>query len=84
MTLTWFEAKNILQKASIGIVPRQGWPIKNSELKLIKDLGGETEVLPLEIPASASSSINNEASLSQIPSAILSILKEKNLYGRTL
>ena len=78
---TWFEAKKVLSKALIGIVPRQGWPINSTELKVIKKMGGRVTVLPLDIPAAASSAIHSNPHLSYIPKAILPILKEKNLYG---
>ena len=32
---TWFEAKKVLMEAEIGVVPRLGWPIKGTELKVI-------------------------------------------------
>ena len=78
---TWFEAKKVLSKAGIGVVPRQGWPINSTELKAITKMGGEITVLPLDIPAAASSEIHSNRHLSYIPKAILPILKEKNLYG---
>ena len=78
---TWFEAKKVLSKAGIGVVPRQGWPINSTELKAIRKMGGKVTVLPLDIPAAASSEIHSNPHLSYIPKAILPILKEKNLYG---
>ena len=78
---TWFEAKKVLMEAEIGVVPRLGWPIKGTELKVITNLGGNVTVLPLDIPAAASSAIHSNPHLSYIPKAILPILKEKNLYG---
>ncbi|KGG14795.1 MULTISPECIES: nicotinate-nucleotide adenylyltransferase [unclassified Prochlorococcus] len=77
----WFEAKNVLSKAQLGIVPRQGWPMSNTDLKPIYDLGGVIKILPLNIPDTASSDIHTQQLLSQIPKAILPILKQKNLYG---
>ncbi len=78
---TWHEAKNLVKKASLGIVPREGWPLNKADLQLIHDLGGQTEVLPLKIPATASSAVRCQPILSQIPEAILPILQQKNLYG---
>ena len=78
---TWFEAKKVLMEAEIGVVPRLGWPIKGTELKVITNMGGNVNVLPLDIPAAASSVIHSKLHLSYIPKAILPILKKKNLYG---
>ncbi|AAQ00642.1 MULTISPECIES: nicotinate-nucleotide adenylyltransferase [Prochlorococcus] len=77
----WFEAKNVLQHAQLGIVPREGWPIGNSNLEKIKEMGGTPILLPLKIPETASSTIHNHLLFSQIPKALLPILKKKNLYG---
>ena len=77
----WFKAKSILTTANLGIVPRQGWPLKDAELQLIKDMGGKANILPLKVPNTASSRIHSQPTLAQIPKAILPILREKNLYG---
>ena len=80
---TWVEAKKVLMEAEIGVVARLGWPIKGTELKVITNMGGNVTVLPLDIPAAASSAIHSNPHLSYIPKAILPILKEKNLYGNS-
>ena len=77
---TWFEAKDIFKKSQIGIVPRKGWPLKSSELQTIKDMGGKSLLLPLTIPNTASSDIKTQHIFSQVPEAILSIIKQKKLY----
>ena len=77
----WVKAKDLIKKAHIGIVPRYGWPIDEHELKKIHQMGGQTSLLPLDIPPSASSAIHNGPNVSQIPKAILPILKRKQLYG---
>ncbi len=77
----WVKAKDVIKTAHIGIVPRYGWPIDAHELKRIHQMGGQTSLLPLDIPPSASSAIHNATNLSQIPKAILPILKRKQLYG---
>ena len=78
---SWFQAKHLLEKARIGIAPREGWPVSQTHIKRIESLGGQIELLPLAIPATASSRIRNKKELAQIPSAVLSMLLEQNLYG---
>ncbi len=78
---TWLRSKDLLKKARLGIAPREGWPIQKLAIKTIKDLGGEIDLLPLNIPATASSSIRNKPKVVDIPKAILPILIQKNLYG---
>ncbi len=78
---TWASAEVLLTKARIGIVPRQGWPLKIEHLNKIKSLGGEIEVLPVNIPNTASSKVRSQTKLEQIPSSILPMLLKDNLYG---
>ena len=73
--------KLLMKKARIAIAPRQGWPINKGDLKILQDLGGQIDVLPLQIPASASSELRHNPDLAQIPKEILSLLFEQNLYG---
>ncbi len=80
---TWANAKDLLKKARIGIAPREGWPIKKSQLQKIESLGGQIDLLPLKIPGTASSEIREKPQVTQIPEAILPILQEENLYGLT-
>ncbi len=77
----WQAAKGILKKSSIGIVPRQGWPINTKAIQAIQDMGGNINLLPLDIPATSSSAIHNKLILSHIPEVILPIIRKKNLYG---
>ncbi len=78
---TWYKASDIFKKSYLGIVPRKGWPLDNNELQKIKGMGGKSILLPLTIPETASSTIKEQQIFSQVPKAILPILKEKKLYG---
>ncbi len=78
---TWNQISQVLQKAHLGIAPRNGWPINKIDLQKLKELGGKIDILPLEIPTTSSSSIRSMARKSDIPQAILPTLIQKNLYG---
>ena len=78
---TWSHAQDILKRARLGIAPRAGWPINETNLIQLKDLGGRIDVLPLKIPDTSSSTIRDMTKISHIPKAILPILIKKNLYG---
>ena len=77
----WFKAKSVLRTAQLGIVPRQGWPLEATELQHLEDMGGRFNIIPLKIPNTASSNIYSQPVLSQVPSSIVPILRQKNLYG---
>jgi len=77
----WLNADQVLTSARIAIAPRKGWPLQKDHLLRLKSLGGQIEVLPLNIPATASSDIRHETTTSQIPKSVLRILLQQNLYG---
>ncbi len=77
----WIKANEFLQKTSLGIAPREGWPINKSDVNKIKSLGGKIDLLPLKIPSASSSEARSNPKIQKIPSAVFSILLEQNLYG---
>tara|TARA_B100000965_G_scaffold404615_1_gene435928 strand:- start:2157 stop:2744 length:588 start_codon:yes stop_codon:yes gene_type:complete len=77
----WLNAKSILNKAKIAIANRDGWPLSDIQLKEIKKLGGEVELLPFDIPESSSSKFREKPQEKLIPSELIPILVKENLYG---
>ena len=77
----WENPKAVMKKARLGIAPRAGWPLQIDHLQNLKSLGGKIDLLPLEIPASASSEARYHPNISQIPKSILPMILEQNLYG---
>ncbi len=77
----WSQAKRIVKKAQIGIVPRKGWPVDQQQLEDLELLGGKINLLPLKIPYASSTNFRDKKQSDIIPSSILEILHEKNLYG---
>ena len=78
---SWVRAKDLLQKARLGIVPRVSWPINESDLTKLRQMGAIIDILPLNIPMTASSEIRKKPQSCHIPQAILPILMKENLYG---
>ncbi|QNG28186.1 nicotinate-nucleotide adenylyltransferase [Synechococcus sp. HK01-R] len=79
----WKDASTLLGHCRLAIVPRQGWPLQDAELKRLRSLGGRLEILPLGIPGTASSEIRSRAAASQIPDALEPLLLKHNFYGFT-
>jgi len=77
----WLNAKSILNKATIAIAMRDGWPISDQQLEEIKKLGGEVDLLPFRIPKSSSSNFRERPQEDLIPKELIPILLEENLYG---
>ena len=77
----WLNAKSILNQATIAIAMRDGWPISDNQLKEIKKLGGEIDLLPFNIPESSSSKFREKPQEILIPQELVPLLLEENLYG---
>ena len=77
----WLNAKSILNKATIAIAMRDGWPISDNQLEEIKKLGGRIDLLPFHIPKSSSSKFREKPQEVLIPQELVPLLIEENLYG---
>ena len=77
----WLNAKSIINKATIAIAMRDGWPISDKQLEEIKNLGGEIDLLPFNIPESSSSKFRERPQEILLPEELLPLLLEENLYG---
>ncbi|WP_269606829.1 nicotinate-nucleotide adenylyltransferase [Prochlorococcus marinus] len=77
----WLNAKSILNKATIAIAMRDGWPISDQQLVEIKKLGGEVDLLPFHIPESSSSEFRERPQELLVPQELVPLLLEENLYG---
>ena len=77
----WENPKAILNMARIGITLREGWPLEKEHISNLQSLGGKIDLLPLNIPSSASSQIRREPKLSEMPDSILPVVLEHKLYG---
>ena len=77
----WYQAQQLLGQCRLAVVPRQGWALQESDLEQLRQLGGKVELLPLAIPASASSQIRHHPSPEQVPPALWPELVKHNLYG---
>ena len=62
----WYRAAELLQRCRLAVVPRSGFALSGDALEAIRALGGRAELLPLAVPASASSAIRRQPSPDQI------------------
>ncbi len=77
----WYRAEQWLGQCRLAVVPRQGWALQQADLGRLRQLGARVEVLPLTIPASASSQIRHHPSPELVPAALWPALVKHNLYG---
>jgi len=78
---TWYAVQAILSRCRLAVVPRHGWPLEAAQLDGLRQRGGELDILPLEIPATASSLIRLHPDPELVPEELWPMLREQNLYG---
>ncbi|WP_392351005.1 nicotinate-nucleotide adenylyltransferase [Parasynechococcus sp.] len=77
----WKQADQILQRCTLAIAPREGWPLEAASIETLTALGGHVMPLDLSIPASASSTIRQAPLAEDIPTSVWPLLLKHNLYG---
>jgi nicotinate-nucleotide adenylyltransferase len=78
---SWKQAEAVLKACVLAIAPRAGWPLQTEQLARLAELGGRVVILPLQVPATASSTVRQAPDPAQLPAALLPLLLEHNLYG---
>lgn len=83
----WREADVWLPGCRLAVAPRQGWPVAAADLQELERRGARLELLPLEIPASASSTLRTGfaqaegPAASELPAELWPVVLQHNLYG---
>ena len=77
----WYQAQQLLGQCRLAVVPRQGWALQEADLDRLRQLGARVELLPLTVPASASSQIRHHPSPELVPPALWPELVKHKLYG---
>jgi len=77
----WYQAQQLLGQCRLAVVPRQGWALQEADLDRLRQLGARVELLPLAVPASASSQIRHHPSPELVPPALWPELIKHKLYG---
>lgn len=77
----WYAVDAILRRCRVAVVPRHGWPVQRGEMEGLRRRGGDLDLLPLEIPATASSQIRLHPDPELVPEELWPVLRAQNLYG---
>ena len=80
----WREARRLLTRCQLAIAPRVGWNLEPVDLERLRRLGASLHVLPLRIPATASSTLRAStaaADAQQLPAELWPLLLQHNPYG---
>lgn len=77
----WRQVEEVLARCTLAVAPRRGWNLEERDLERLRRHGARIEVLPLQIPASASSRIRDRADPELVPDELWPVLLKHNLYG---
>ena len=77
----WRRSAEWLPGCPVAIAPRQGWPLEQSAVERLRQLGAQPQILELEVPASASSGLRACGDSSQLPAELLPLLRQQDPYG---
>jgi nicotinate-nucleotide adenylyltransferase len=61
----WRQVAGLLGGCRLAIAPRGGWPLRAEELEALRRLGARIELLDLQVPATASSHVRQQATSAQ-------------------
>ena len=81
----WRQADQLLANVRLAVAPRQGWPLRQVDLERLRQRGAKIELLPLQIPASASRLVRQapggQPDPSLVPAELWPLLCRHRLYG---
>jgi len=77
----WYAVEAILARCRLAVVTRLGWPVATTDLEALRRQGGTVDLLPLQVPATASSAIRRDLEPELVPRELWSMLQQRNLYG---
>jgi nicotinate-nucleotide adenylyltransferase len=77
----WYAADALLAACRLAVVPRLGWPLDALQINGLVQRGARVELLPLQIPATASSQLRLHPDPQLIPAELWPELRKRNLYG---
>ena len=77
----WRGAAQWLPGCRLAIAPRQGWLLQEDDLRRLRQLGAEIEILRLRIPATASSGVRACPAPEQVPAELHPLLRRHDPYG---
>lgn len=77
---SWYKIEELLKKAKILIVPRAGYPLSNSELHSLDELGSNYSIAEFQVPAVSSTSYRQNGDDTLLTQSVAQYIKAKNLY----
>ena len=79
----WYKSSELLRCCCLAVIPRHNGPPQEQAMARLAAAGARLEVLPLRIPAVASSQIRQRPDPALVPKEVLPLLVSRRLYGFT-
>ena len=77
---TWYQAKELLERVELLVIPRPGYAISDDAIDRIEQLGGRLEIADLITPNVSSSDYRNAFDAKAVPNVIQTYIAQEQLY----
>ena len=77
----WYRIEELLQKVSLVIVPRTGYPIKKEDIQALESLGGKCRIADITVPDISSSAFRISRDKNVVTPPIQNYIKQEKLYA---
>ena len=79
----WKNFDKIAKEVSFFIISREGYPVESNTLKILETYKVKFKISNIKIPDSSSSNFRLNFNSSNLPTSLIDIVKENNLYEST-
>ena len=79
----WKHFDKLIEEASFYIILRDGYPVKSKTFKMLETFNVKFKISTIKIPNISSSNFRLNLNYSNLPTSLIDIIKNKNLYEST-
>ena len=79
----WKNFEKIIKEVSFFIILREGYPVESNTLKMLETNKVKFKISTIKIPNISSSKLRSNFNYSNLPTSLIDIVKENNLYEST-
>ena len=79
----WKNFDKIILEVSFFIILREGYPVKSNTLKMLETYKVKFKISTIKIPNISSSKLRSNLNYSSLPTSLIDIVKQNNLYEST-
>jgi nicotinate-nucleotide adenylyltransferase len=76
----WYRADDLLQEVDLLIVPRPGYPVRETDLEALRRQGARVEIADLMGPATSSTAYREQGEITGLTPAIADYIHREHLY----